>query len=186
MIRRIAFRTVCLLACCCAVHPRATAQNSEAFVRTKQSLDRDRAALERNELSLRLGSDALERQRQALVTRVGRINAMPPGIARDAAVTGYKRDKADWERRRDRLNIERQQHRDNIRDFNQRLGEYNRRVRAANQANTYRAGEYVWAEWRGRWWYASILRAERGRYYIDWPGYGDEWNEWVGPNRLRR
>jgi hypothetical protein len=166
--------------------PAARAQNSDAFARTKQSLDRDRTILERNQLSLRLGGDALERQKEALTARASRINAMPSGIARDAAVTGYKRDRADWERRRNQLNIERQQHRDNVRDFNQRLEKHNRRVWAANQANTYRAGEYVWAEWRGRWWYAQILRAERGRYYIDWPGYGDEWNEWVGPNRLRR
>ena len=27
---------------------------------------------------------------------------------------------------------------------------------------------------------------ENGSYYVTYPGYGSEWNEWVGNGRIRR
>jgi hypothetical protein len=185
MIHRIAF-VVTVCACWAGHATVAAAQDSDAFRRERQSLDREYERLDRKSLELRLRSDALNARDAAARAEVARINAMAPGIGREAATRGFYRKKAEREWLRDQLNVERQRFRADVADYNRRDAELVRRVRAANQANTYRAGEYVWAEWRGRWWYAQILRAERGRYYIDWPGYGDEWNEWVGPNRLRR
>jgi len=52
-------------------------------------------------------------------------------------------------------------------------------------ATAYRSGQSVWVAWRGRWWLAEILRAENGRSYVDYACFGSEWNEWVGPDRVR-
>lgn len=39
--------------------------------------------------------------------------------------------------------------------------------------------------WGDRWWAAAVLEAKDGKYYIKYDGYGDNWNEWVGPERIR-
>lgn len=39
--------------------------------------------------------------------------------------------------------------------------------------------------WGNRWWSAEILKSKNGKSFIHYTGYGDEWNEWVGPDRMR-
>jgi hypothetical protein len=56
----------------------------------------------------------------------------------------------------------------------------------APRANAFRVGQSVLVEWGGKWWDATILRANNGMYYITYPGWGREWDEWVGPSRIRR
>ena len=48
-------------------------------------------------------------------------------------------------------------------------------------------GEAVRVEWKKRWWPAKILKVNENekQYFIAYDGYGEEWNEWVGPKRIR-
>lgn len=41
-------------------------------------------------------------------------------------------------------------------------------------------------EWNGAWYPAEILRKEGNRYLIHYHGWGGEWDEWIGSNRLRK
>lgn len=56
------------------------------------------------------------------------------------------------------------------------------KVAEARQTNT---GSLL-IEWQGRWFPGSIVRQNGDRYYIHYAGYDDTWNEWVGPERIRR
>jgi hypothetical protein len=40
-------------------------------------------------------------------------------------------------------------------------------------------------EWGGKWWPATVLKTEGGKYYIRYDGYSDNSNEWVGKERIR-
>jgi hypothetical protein len=55
-----------------------------------------------------------------------------------------------------------------------------------NDANQFRVGQAVSVEWGGRWWDARVLKAEKGRYYVTYSGWGSGSDEWVGPARIRR
>jgi hypothetical protein len=55
-----------------------------------------------------------------------------------------------------------------------------------NYAAQFFVGQAVRVEWGGRWWEAKVLKAENGRYYISYSGYSSNWDEWVGPARIRR
>ncbi len=48
------------------------------------------------------------------------------------------------------------------------------------------AGTAVSVEWNGRWYPAHVLRSYMGLHLICYDGYGDEWDEWVPPRRLRQ
>lgn len=50
---------------------------------------------------------------------------------------------------------------------------------------TYRAGEVVDVEWKGKWYEGKILEAKEGRYKIHYVGWDKKWDEWVGADRLR-
>lgn len=47
------------------------------------------------------------------------------------------------------------------------------------------SGQRVEIQWRGGWWPGRILNARHGKFRITYDGYGPEWNEWVGAQRLR-
>lgn len=49
-----------------------------------------------------------------------------------------------------------------------------------------KVGEKVQAEWEGSWYPAVILKAEPGRYFLHWEGYGDDWDGWVEEKRIRQ
>lgn len=51
---------------------------------------------------------------------------------------------------------------------------------------TWDAKDEVDVEWRGRWWPATVLdRKGSGRYLVHYDGFGEEWDEVVGPERIR-
>lgn len=51
---------------------------------------------------------------------------------------------------------------------------------------TWDAKDEVDVEWRGRWWPATVLeRRSSERYLVHYDGYGEEWDEVVGPERIR-
>jgi hypothetical protein len=44
----------------------------------------------------------------------------------------------------------------------------------------------VLVEWHDRWYPAQILKQDGRRYFIRYSGYDASWDEWVGPERIRR
>jgi hypothetical protein len=55
-----------------------------------------------------------------------------------------------------------------------------------SDANPFRVGQDVSVQWGGRWWNAKVLKAENGQYYVNYDGYSSAFDEWVGPERIRR
>ncbi len=45
--------------------------------------------------------------------------------------------------------------------------------------------EKVLVEWGGQWWPAVILKQEKDRYFISYPGWDSSWDEWVTKERIR-
>lgn len=55
-----------------------------------------------------------------------------------------------------------------------------------NPRPLYTVGESVQVHWGNKWWSARVLRVSGNRYYIHYSGWGTEWDEWVGPSRIRK
>lgn len=51
---------------------------------------------------------------------------------------------------------------------------------------TYQIGEKVLVTWKGKKYKAVIKKADGFTYFIHYLNYGDEWDEWVKPNRISR
>jgi hypothetical protein len=47
-------------------------------------------------------------------------------------------------------------------------------------------GQRVDVEWHGNWWNAEIIAVRAGLYKVHYVGWGNEWDEWVEPIRLRK
>ena len=50
----------------------------------------------------------------------------------------------------------------------------------------WKKGDKLHVEWKGDWFEASILEVGEGKYKVHYEGWGDEWDEWVTPNRMRK
>lgn len=52
----------------------------------------------------------------------------------------------------------------------------------------YAKAQKVQVEWKGKWYASTILEvgsgSSAGKYKIHYDGWGDEWDEWVAPNRI--
>jgi hypothetical protein len=164
--------------------PMATEQKEHALPKATANLRAD--PLQRTWIDLTVRIVAFNRQVQALQERAVVINAMPPGIERDAASTAYEGDLAELQLGRDAIARDSDRFKEDVADYSQRLREENRRAQAARAANQLRPGDSVQVEWGGQWWKATVLRAENGRYSISYTGYGSEWDEWVDASRIRR
>jgi hypothetical protein len=47
-------------------------------------------------------------------------------------------------------------------------------------------GALVSVLWKGKWYPATVLRVKGGPlYFVHYDGYGSNWDEWVGPGRIR-
>jgi hypothetical protein len=57
-------------------------------------------------------------------------------------------------------------------------------VAASIDANAEPAADCE-VEWNGSWWAARILREEGERHLVRYQGYSKDWDEWVGPDRIR-
>jgi hypothetical protein len=55
----------------------------------------------------------------------------------------------------------------------------------ARAAAGHNVGDAVMVKWKGKWYPASVLRAQGGQYYIHYDGYDNSWDEWVGHGRIR-
>lgn len=53
-------------------------------------------------------------------------------------------------------------------------------------ANPYPAGTPVSVEWKGSWYPAKVLEAKENSWKIHYDNYDSSWDEWVGPNRIKK
>jgi len=47
-------------------------------------------------------------------------------------------------------------------------------------------GTSVSVLFEGKWYPAKVLDSNAGMHYVHYDNYGDEWNEWVGKNRIKK
>ncbi|MCA9520506.1 MAG: hypothetical protein KC609_06020 [Myxococcales bacterium] len=69
--------------------------------------------------------------------------------------------------------------------WNQWVGPHRIRPRFAPMGPRYVVGQRVMVFWKTRWYKARVLAARPGSWLIHYKGYGSNWNEWVGPGRIR-
>lgn len=53
------------------------------------------------------------------------------------------------------------------------------------QSRRVRQGERIEAEWKGKWYRAEIVESSGDHCKVHYVGFGDEWDELVGPERMR-
>jgi hypothetical protein len=53
------------------------------------------------------------------------------------------------------------------------------------QPKPMKNGTEVEVEWNAKWYPANVTDWRSGLHYIHYQGYGPEWDEWVGPRRIR-
>lgn len=53
------------------------------------------------------------------------------------------------------------------------------------EGGAWKAREEVEVEWRGSWWPAVVLEKRGDRWLVHYEGYGSDWDEVVGPDRIR-
>lgn len=39
--------------------------------------------------------------------------------------------------------------------------------------------------WKGKWYPATVMKSKGDECFIHYDGYGSNWDEWVGPDRIR-
>lgn len=50
----------------------------------------------------------------------------------------------------------------------------------------YPGGTVVEVEWKKKWYKAKVLEGKHGLHLIHYDGFGDDWDEWVSPKRIRK
>jgi hypothetical protein len=166
------------------------AQTSPAFVREGNALQTESQKLNRTRIDLLVRQEAIRNQQQALQQQYNDIQNMPAGVGRNAAITGYSRDLALFTDRRDTWIADQANYQSDKKSYDDRYRDYQRRMGAAAKANKYQPGDRVSVEWHKpgnsrQFWSATVLKAENGKYYVSYAGYGSEWNEWIGSDRIR-
>lgn len=56
----------------------------------------------------------------------------------------------------------------------------------SSTASSFKKGDKVQVEWNGIWYKAEIIDITKDKYKIHYEGYGTEWDEWVGNNRMKK
>ncbi|MCA9523067.1 MAG: hypothetical protein KC609_18960 [Myxococcales bacterium] len=69
--------------------------------------------------------------------------------------------------------------------WNEWVGPGRIRPRHVMHHGVYPVGTPVMVLWKGKWYPARVLQARPNSWYIKYKGYGSNWNEWVGPGRIR-
>lgn len=54
----------------------------------------------------------------------------------------------------------------------------------AHVAN-FSEGTPVSVLWKGSWYKATVVKTSGNQWYIHYDGYGNNWDEWVGQDRIR-
>ncbi len=47
-----------------------------------------------------------------------------------------------------------------------------------------KAGDKVEVLWKGKYYAATVKEVKDGKWFIHYDGYGDNWDEWVGADRI--
>lgn len=55
----------------------------------------------------------------------------------------------------------------------------------AVQAAGFKAGDKLEILWGGKWYPGAVIEAKDGKYKIRYDGFTAQWDEWVGPERVR-
>jgi hypothetical protein len=55
----------------------------------------------------------------------------------------------------------------------------------AYAAEAQNVGDNVQVLWNGSWYGAAVKEVKDGKWLIHYDGYGAEWDEWVGQDRIR-
>jgi hypothetical protein len=55
---------------------------------------------------------------------------------------------------------------------------------SVSDARACAAGDKAQVLWKGTWYPATVLKAKGAECYIHYDGYGSNWDEWVGPDRI--
>lgn len=56
---------------------------------------------------------------------------------------------------------------------------------ALQDASACSAGDKAQVEWKGSWYPATVLKVNGDQCFIHYKGYGSNWDEWVGPGRIK-
>jgi hypothetical protein len=64
--------------------------------------------------------------------------------------------------------------------------EYLAQLDQSKQSDAFRQGDKVEVLWKSTWYAATVLQVDRERFFIRYVGYSDDWDEWVGPERIRK
>ncbi len=56
----------------------------------------------------------------------------------------------------------------------------------AGAGAAWKVGDAVQVEWRGSWYPAKVIALGNGKYRVHYDGYGPEWDEFVGPSRIKK
>ena len=59
------------------------------------------------------------------------------------------------------------------------------RIRYVDKKAELAVGTEVMVLWQGDWYPATTLKSRGARYYINYDGWGSNFDEWVGPDRLK-
>lgn len=59
-------------------------------------------------------------------------------------------------------------------------------VEEKKSGNSFELDESVMVEWRGTWWPAKVIEVGKNRWKINYDGYNSSWDEWVGPDRIKK
>ncbi len=53
------------------------------------------------------------------------------------------------------------------------------------EARACSVGDSAQVEWKGAWYPATVTKVNGDQCFIHYKGYGSNWDEWVGPNRIK-
>lgn len=60
------------------------------------------------------------------------------------------------------------------------------RIKVAGRAMPgFKVADPVQVLWKGKWYPASVIAVGQGQWRVHYDGYGAEWDEWVGPGRIK-
>lgn len=71
-------------------------------------------------------------------------------------------------------------------NWNEWVGEDRIKITATGaESPAFNVGDPVQVKWKGSWYPASVLSIKSGKYKIHYDGYGSNWDEWVGSDRIK-
>ena len=57
---------------------------------------------------------------------------------------------------------------------------------SATDSSEYKKGDAVQVNWKGKWWPAHVIAVKNGKPKVHYDGYDNSWDEWVGPDRIKK